>query len=68
MLAFDPYLAFEEALLSQKNPKDPADRTLYFMSMLLRRKHHKAHRKVATFGIAIGSRYRVLENFKPLLF
>ena len=64
MLCYDPYKIFEDqlSLRSYKNPN--GGQTLYFMSMMLRRKHSKASRKVASFGIAIGSRYKIVENYK----
>lgn len=41
--------------------------TYYFISMMQRRKHIKASRKVASFGLALGSRYKVVENYKQIL-
>ena len=35
--------------------------------MMLRRKHAKAARKVASFGLAIGSKYKIVENYKQIL-
>ena len=37
------------------------------MSLMLRRKHAKATRKVASFGLAIGSRYKIVENYKQII-
>jgi hypothetical protein len=34
---------------------------------MLRRKHAKATRRVASFGIAFGSKYRIVENFKHIM-
>ena len=37
------------------------------MSIMIRRKHVKATRKVASFGLAFGSKLKVVENFKPVM-
>ena len=42
--------------------------TIFFMSMMLRRKHMKATRSVATFGLAFGSKYKVIENYKHIIY
>ena len=52
-LAYDPYKIFETSL-HHKSPEEPE--TLYFLGMMLRRKHAKATRKVASFGLAFGSK------------
>ena len=37
------------------------------MSIMARRKHNKANRKVASFGLAFGSKLKIVENFKPVM-
>ena len=37
------------------------------MSIMQRRKHIKATRKVASFGLAFGSKMKIVENFKPIM-
>lgn len=37
------------------------------MSIMARRKHIKATRKVASFGLAFGSKNKIVENYKPVL-
>ena len=66
-LSFDPYKQFEDQIHSYTGGKGDDSRRTYFMSIILRRKHNKATRKVASFGIAIGSKYKILENMKPVV-
>lgn len=37
------------------------------MGMMLRRKHVKATRRVASFGLAFGSKYKIVENYKQVM-
>lgn len=37
------------------------------MSIMMRRKHPKATRILASFSLAIGSRFKIVENFKPIV-
>lgn len=37
------------------------------MSIMLRRKHSKARRNVASFGLAIGSRHKIIECYKGIV-
>ena len=37
------------------------------MGMMLRRKHMKATRRVASFGLAFGSKYKMVENYKQIM-
>ena len=34
---------------------------------MLRRKHSKARRNVASFGLAIGSRFKIVECYKSIV-
>ena len=43
------------------------NQTIYFMSIMLRRKHPKATRILASYSLGIGSKYRICENFKPIV-
>lgn len=52
---FDPYRLYENQI---------SNKSLHFVSIMLRRKHTKAKRKVASFGLALGSKYKIVENFK----
>jgi hypothetical protein len=38
------------------------------MGIILRKKHIKATRKVASFGIAIGSKLKIVENYKQIMY
>jgi hypothetical protein len=60
MLSYDPYLVFENQMGCTKT-------TIHFMGMMLRRKHQKATRRVASFGLGFGSKHKVLENFKQIM-
>lgn len=37
------------------------------MSIMLRRKHPKATRILASYSLAIGSKHKICENFKPIV-
>ena len=60
-LGLDPYTCFEKQLYHKGNP------TLYFMSILLRRKHLKAKREMSTFALAFGSKHKIVQNCKELM-
>ena len=45
----------------------PGQDTLYFLSMMLRRKHAKAKRDCSTFVLTFGSRHKIVENYKHLM-
>ena len=59
VLSFDPYQKFEQ---------DLSQDTLYFMSLMLRRKHKKATRSVASFGLAFGSKHKIVENYRQIMY
>ena len=43
------------------------DSTVHFMSIMIRRKHPKATRILASYSLAVGSRRNIVECFKPIV-
>ena len=66
-LMYDPYSIFENQLSQRSYEEKENNNTIHFMSVMLRRKHIKATRKVASFGLAFGSKHKIVEKFKQIM-
>lgn len=68
-LNYCPYRTFEDRLYhTHSDGSDKSDQcTLYFMSILMRRKHYKAKRDCSTFVLAFASRNREVQSFKHII-
>lgn len=57
-LSFDPYVTFENYMYHRNGNFGNDQSTLYFLSMMLRRKHVKAKRECSSYVLAIGSKHK----------